>query len=88
MTHVIYIDGKEVDQLAPNLDPKLAVSRFMDIKHNISFVPAKQQKAVDNLKKKGFYVAIWEVDYVAMMDKKGNPAEVYLDGTIKYPKKR
>ncbi|HUS51490.1 MAG TPA: hypothetical protein VMZ91_15075 [Candidatus Paceibacterota bacterium] len=29
LTHVIYVDGKEVDQLAPNLDPKIAIKEFM-----------------------------------------------------------
>lgn len=48
----------------------------------------KQKKAVEDMKKKGFKIVIWEVEYVAMMDRKGNPAEVYPDGTIKYPKKR
>lgn len=55
---------------------------------NETRVPPKQQKAVDDMKKKGFDIVIWEVEYVAMMDKKGNPAEVYPDGTVKYPKKR
>ena len=54
----------------------------------ISTPPPKQQKAIDDLKKKGFKIVIWEKEYVAMMDKKGTPAEVYPDGKIKYPKKR
>lgn len=53
-----------------------------------SIPPMEQQKAVDDLKKKGFHIVIWEKEYVAMMDKKGNPAEVYPDGKVKYPKKR
>jgi hypothetical protein len=51
-------------------------------------LPSKQKKAVEDMVKKGFNIVIWEVEYVAMMDKKGNPAEVYPDGTVKYPKKR
>jgi len=54
----------------------------------ISAPPPKQQKAIQDMKKKGFKIVIWEKEYVAMMDKKGNPAEVYPDGTVKYPKKR
>ena len=54
----------------------------------ISAPPRKQQKAIQQMKSKGFSIVIWEKEYVAMMDKKGNPAEVYPDGTVKYPKKR
>lgn len=39
------------------------------------------------MKKKGFIIAMWDADFVGMGDKKGNPAEVYPDGTVKYPKK-
>jgi len=30
LTHIIYIDGKEVAQEAPNLDPKIAIKRFKE----------------------------------------------------------
>lgn len=49
-------------------------------------VSPKQQKAVNDLKKKGWYVVTWEIDeFVSMMDKKGNLAEIYKDGNIEYP---
>lgn len=48
----------------------------------------KQHKSVEDMKKKGFTIVMWDVDFVGMVDKKGNPAEVYPDGKVKYPKKR
>jgi hypothetical protein len=45
------------------------------------------KKAVEELKKKGFKIVMWDADFIGMMDKKKNPAEVYPDGTIKYPKR-
>lgn len=48
----------------------------------------KQNKSVEDMKKKGFTIVMWDVDLVGMVDKKGNPAEVYPDGKVKYPKKR
>ena len=49
-------------------------------------VSSKQQKSVNDLKKKGWYVVTWEIDeFVSMMDKKGNLAEIYKNGNIEYP---
>lgn len=47
----------------------------------------KQEKTVDDMKKKGWKIVMWDADFVGMVDKKGNPAEVYPDGKIKYPKR-
>ena len=47
-----------------------------------------QQNAVNDMECKGFHIVIWEHDMVCMMDDKGNPAEVYINGKVLYPKKR
>lgn len=48
----------------------------------------KQKKKVSEMQKKGWKIVMWDSDFVGMVDKNKNPAEVYPDGTVKYPKKR
>jgi len=43
-----------------------------------------QEKSVSHLKKYGWHVVIWEVEFVAMAKGQFGRAEVYPDGTIKY----
>ncbi len=59
------------------------IDKYLNEQKNV-----KQEKKVKELESKGYRIVIREVEFVAMMDKKGSPAEVYPDGTVKYPKKR
>lgn len=60
------------------------------LNETISDIPnnPKQKKKVNDMKKQGWKIVTWESDFVGMVDKKRNPAEVYPDGSVKYPKKK
>jgi hypothetical protein len=48
----------------------------------------KQEKVVNDMKKKGWKIVMWDSDFVGMVNiKTGDPAEVYPNGNVKYPKR-
>jgi hypothetical protein len=47
-----------------------------------------QNDKVKDMEADGYHIVIWEKEFVAMMNDNGDPAEVYPDGTVKYPKRR
>ena len=50
LTHIIYIDGKEVAQEAPNLDPKIAIKRFKENVKSGEYLNEKKEKLVKRSK--------------------------------------
>lgn len=74
------------DYITENDDFKKRFKNWRDsIDKNLS--TEEQMKKVIEMEKKGYKIVIWEPNFVAMMDKKNNPAEVYKNGKVKYPKK-
>ncbi len=47
-----------------------------------------QLRQIEEMKKLGYHVIIWDHDRVCMMDCNNNPAEVHNNGNVIYPDKR
>jgi hypothetical protein len=52
------------------------------------YLKTRQDNAVERMKARGWTIVMWDADFVGMVNENGAPAEVYPNGTIKYPERR